>query len=124
MEPIETLVDVAVNIILNQRDYYDALNRMLPIGARKVLKEVAKNEPVRKIFSKNFMVRACGMSQGSLQGAIKVLTEDDKIRKTPKGYILSESIERLIITVNEMDEEEVVAFVKECIEQKQKEISS
>ncbi len=118
MEPLETLVDVAVNIILNQRDYYDALNSMLPIGAKKVLREVAKNEPVRKIFSKDFMVRACGMTQGSLQSAIKVLTEEDKIRKTPMGYILSDPLERLIITVNEMDEEEIVAFVKERIEQK------
>ena len=111
-EPLDTWVEIATRIILNQRDYYEALNSRLPLGARKVLTKIVSNEPVKKVFSKEFMVGACGMSQGSLQSAIKILTEEDKIRKTPDGMVLNDPLERLIITISSLEERELAEFVR------------
>ena len=119
LEPIETYVQVAVRIILNQRDYYEAINSKLPLGARKVLLAIAEHEPVAKVFSKDFMVNACGMSQGSLQSALKVLIEEDKIKKTSRGYIVNDPLERLALAVADLDEDELKVFVKARIEQEE-----
>ncbi len=116
LEPLETWVQVAMGIILNQRDYYDAVNLCLPLGARKVLVAIAEHEPVKKVFSKQFMVNTCGMAQGSLQGALKVLLEQDKIKKTPEGYIINDPLERLVIAVSSLDEERLEDFVRARID--------
>ena len=116
-EPLDTWVETAVGIILNQRDYYQALNSRLPIGARKVLLAIAANEPVKKIFSRDFMVKACGMAQGSLQSALKILLEEDEIKKTRDGYIISDPLERLVLAVRDMDEEQLAEFVRARISQ-------
>ncbi len=116
MEPVDTWVDVAVRIILNQRDYYEAMNSRLPLGARKVLFAIAANEPVKRVFSRKFMVETLGMAQGSLQSAIKVLLEEDKIRKTPQGLVINDPLERLSIAVSELDEEAIASFVRERID--------
>ena len=115
-EPTETWVEVAIKIILNQRDYYEAMNSRLPIGARKVLFAIAANEPVKKVFSRKFMVETLGMAQGSLQSAIKVLFEEDKIRKTPRGLVINDPLERLSIAVSGLDEDAIAAFVRERID--------
>ncbi len=111
-EPLDTWVDVAVRIILNQRDYYEALNSRLPLGARKVLLAISENEPVKKVFSRDFMVKSCRMAQGSLQSAIKILSEEDKIRKTGDGYVINDPLERLVIRIKDLDEDQLMEFVR------------
>ena len=116
-EPLETWVEIALRIILNQRQYYEALNSRLPLGARKVLLAIAAHEPVKRLYSRDFMVNACGMAQGSLQSAIKVLKEEDKIKKTPRGYVINDPLERLVIAVADLDEEALAGFIRARIEQ-------
>ena len=111
-EPLDIWIETAVRIILNQREYYEALNSRLPLGARKVLAQIVAHEPVKKIYSRDFMVRICGMSQGSLQSAIKTLLEEDKIKRGADGYVVNDPLERLIMTVASLDEEELAGFVR------------
>jgi len=92
------------------------MNSSLPIGARKVLFAVAANEPVKWSFSRKFMVETLGMAQGSPQSAIKVLLEEDKIRKIPQGLVINDPLERLSIAVLEVDEEAIASFVRERID--------
>ncbi len=116
-EPLDTWIEIAVRIILNQRDYYEALNSRLSLGARRVLHAIAAHEPVKRVFSGDFMIKVCRMSQGSLQSAIKTLTQEDKIRRTRKGYIINDPLERLVIAVSDLDDEQLTRFVQERIEQ-------
>lgn len=93
---------IVLDILEEEKRYYNFANRNIPRYAMAVLREVAKTGVVAAPFSSAF-AKACNLTPGQIQNAIKVLSKEDKILETESGIKVMDPLESACLRVMGQD---------------------
>lgn len=90
--------DIVLDILEEEKGYYDFANRGIPRYAMAVLREVAKMGIVVAPYSSSF-AKACNLTPGQIQNALKILLKEDKILETKSGINVMDPLESACLRV-------------------------
>jgi hypothetical protein len=96
--------EIVLDIIEEEKSYYDFANRSIPRYAMAVLREVARTGVVTAPYSSAF-AKACGLTPGQIQNALRVLQKEDKIVETESGIKVMDPLESACLRVLGHDRE-------------------
>ena len=89
---------IVLDILEEEKRYYDFANRNIPRYAMAVLREVAKTGIVAAPYSTAF-AKTCNLTPGQIQNAVKVLSKEDKILETESGIKVMDPLESACLRV-------------------------
>lgn len=96
--------EMVLDIIEEEKSYYDFANRNIPRYAMAVLREVARTGVVTAPYSAAF-AKTCHLTPGQIQNALKVLQKEDKIVETEAGIKVMDPLENACLRVLRYDRE-------------------
>jgi hypothetical protein len=93
-----TWQDLILGIIDEEKVYYEFANRNIPKYAMGVLRQIALTGIVAAPYSAAF-AKACDLTPGRIQNAIKLLLKEDKILEVESGIKVMDPLERVCLIV-------------------------
>ena len=88
-QPDEHVVNDAIAEIVEESTYtYENLLAAYPVTSVKLLKAIAKSQPVKEITSGQFIADNKLKAASSVNTALKKLLNNELVYKTPEGYII------------------------------------
>jgi len=106
--------EIITSIILEERYFYEALNRNIAPYILKIFTAIAENEPVKNPYQESFL-KKINETASRVQKALNLLLKEDKIKRTAEGLFVVDPMERIWILTSRLDEEEIIRNIETLV---------
>jgi uncharacterized protein len=99
---LEAWKEIVGTLIVEERSYYQQINRNISRSAMNVLANIARLGSIPSPYSAEF-AKLCRLTPGQIQTAMRLLTKEDKVLESREGYIVLDPLEALCLRTEGID---------------------